>query len=162
MGTVFEIHCTHCGFTAVTQEKLLANGGAEPELEEEEITEENQLYLGVGIETFVSLCEKYPDKKPEELACYAVEPYYCKACGIVFAGLGPEADISCPVCNTSLAVHSYYSPEASSSEHVPGALIEVQERDCEEVQECNLLEGNYYCPRCKTYSLQFTFTGRWD
>lgn len=139
MGMMLDYHCENCGFSSINEDE-------EPEFE-------NTLFVGFGMRDEELLKEKFPHA--DEGLIFRVagrQPHYCSNCQLLFVnGLG-EDPVVCPQCHSEAQVHSYNSPEAMGKD----------KGEVESDEEVSLTEGKFYCPKCKTISLEFTASGLWD
>lgn len=134
MGHILEIHCSNCGL-----DEALGEDGSD------------SLYIGNGMMDYEILAKEHPDKLIDGMADLTREPHYCSSCEIIFANELGDDPVSCPKCKSSEHVHSYNSTGTCETEP---PLTKYGEPD--------LTKGNYYCPRCKTFSLKFLEAGLWD
>ncbi len=134
MGHFYEIHCSNCGLNKVIGEE-----------------DSDFLVVGNGMMDYEILLREHPDKAIDGVGDPTRTPHYCVECGVVFANEIGDNPVNCPKCKSGKHVHSYHSKEACSTAQ---PLTEYGDPD--------LTEGNYYCPRCKTFSLKFLEAGLWD
>lgn len=136
---MLEYHCTKCGFSS--------SG------EDEESELDDSLFVGFGMMDVELLKEKFPHADDELIfKVSGRQPHYCTGCQLIFVnGLGDDP-VVCPQCHSEAQVHSYTSPEAMGKDR-----SEVGDNE-----EIILTEGKFYCPKCRSISLEFTASGMWD